>query len=167
MVGIHASTPDAVLDALFLPFSDGRLRLPGDGSVLFLRARNGYRLREVAQSGWLCEQSFKPFADALMRDGFTVGEAAPEARFARVLVLPPRQREEARALFARAAHHAEGGGHRSGLRSQRRGCEIRAVRPYCVTRIGEPSFEAQMPRVLGCFTGVIVRSIPARVVART
>ena len=110
MVGIHASTPDAVLDALFLPFSDGSLRLPGDGSVLFLRARNGYRLRELAQSGWLCEQSFKPFADALASDGFTVGEATPEARFALVLVLPPRQREEARALFARAALHAEGGG---------------------------------------------------------
>ena len=110
MVGIHASTPDAVLDALFLPFSDGSLCLPGDGSVLFLRARNGFRLREFARSGWLYEQSFKPFADALMRDGFTVGEAAPEARFACVLVLPPRQREEARALFARAVRHAEGGG---------------------------------------------------------
>jgi 16S rRNA (guanine1207-N2)-methyltransferase len=110
MVGIHASAPDAVLDALFLPLSDGPLRLPDDGSVLFLRARDGYRLREVAQSGWLCEQSFKPFADALARSGFTIGEAAPDARFKLVLVLPPRQREEARALFARAAQHAEGGG---------------------------------------------------------
>jgi 16S rRNA (guanine1207-N2)-methyltransferase len=110
MVGIHASTPDAVLDALFLPFSDGSLRLPGDGSVFFLRARGGYRLRELAQPGWLCEQSFKPFADALMRDGFMVGEATSDARFALVLVLPPRQREEARALFARAVRHAEGGG---------------------------------------------------------
>jgi 16S rRNA (guanine1207-N2)-methyltransferase len=110
MVGIHASAPDAVLDALFLPFSDGVLRLPADGSVLFLRARDGYRLREMAQPGWLCEQSFKPFADALARSGFTLGEAAPDARFKLVLVLPPRQREEARALFARAAMHAEGGG---------------------------------------------------------
>jgi 16S rRNA (guanine1207-N2)-methyltransferase len=110
MVGIHASTPDAVLDALFLPVSDGSVRLPADGRVLFLRARQGYRLREVAQPGWLCEQSFKPFADALMRDGFTVGDATPDARFSLVLVLPPRQREEARALFARAALHAEGGG---------------------------------------------------------
>jgi 16S rRNA (guanine1207-N2)-methyltransferase len=110
MVGIHASTPDAVLDALFLPLSDGSLRLPVDGSVLFLRARDGYRLREMAQRGWLCEQSFKPFADALARSGFTIGEATPGARFKLVLVLPPRQREEARALFARAAQHAEGGG---------------------------------------------------------
>ncbi|RDS80393.1 class I SAM-dependent methyltransferase [Dyella psychrodurans] len=110
MVGIHASTPDAVLDALFLPVSDGSVRLPADGRVLFLRARHGYRLCEVAQPGWLCEQSFKPFADALMRDGFIVGDATPDARFSLVLVLPPRQREEARALFARAARHAEGGG---------------------------------------------------------
>jgi 16S rRNA (guanine1207-N2)-methyltransferase len=109
MVGIHASAPDAVLDALFLPFSDGPLRLPADGSVLFLRARDGFRLREVAQPGWLCEQSFKPFADTLARSGFTIGEAASHARFKLVLVLPPRQREEARALFARAAQHAEGG----------------------------------------------------------
>jgi len=110
MVGIHASAPDAVLDALFLPFSDGSLRLPADGNVLFLRARDGYRLREMAQAGWLCEQSFKPFADALAHSGFMIGEAAPNARFKRVLVLPPRQREEARALFARAALHADGGG---------------------------------------------------------
>jgi 16S rRNA (guanine1207-N2)-methyltransferase len=109
MVGIHASAPDAVLDALFLPFSDGSLRLPVDGGVLFLRARDGYRLREVAQPGWLCEQSFKPFADALARSGFTIGDAAPDARFKLVLVLPPRQREEARALFARAALHADDG----------------------------------------------------------
>jgi 16S rRNA (guanine1207-N2)-methyltransferase len=107
--GIHASAPDAVLDALFLPFSDGALRLPADGSVLFLRARDGFRLREVVQQGWLCEQSFKPFADALARSGLTLGEAAADARFKLVLVLPPRQREEARALFARAALHAEGG----------------------------------------------------------
>lgn len=110
MVGIHASAPDAVLDALFLPCSDGPLRLPADGSVLFLRARDGYRLREIAQPGWLCEQSFKPFADALARSGFTLGEAAPDARFKLVVVLPPRQREEARTLFARAALHADGGG---------------------------------------------------------
>ncbi|QAU23416.1 class I SAM-dependent methyltransferase [Dyella sp. M7H15-1] len=110
MIGIHASVPDAVLDALFLPFTDSPLRLPADGNVLFLRARDGYRLREVARPGWLCEQSFKPFADALTHSGFTVGEAALDARFKVVMVLPPRQREEARALFARAAWHADGGG---------------------------------------------------------
>jgi 16S rRNA (guanine1207-N2)-methyltransferase len=107
--GFHASTPEAVLDALFLPFAEELLRLPADGNVLFLRARNSYRLREVAQRGWLCEQSFKPFADALARDGFDVAEPADDARFKLVLLLPPRQRDEARAWFAKAARHAEGG----------------------------------------------------------
>jgi 16S rRNA (guanine1207-N2)-methyltransferase len=107
--GFHASTPEAVLDALFLPFADGVLHLPADGNVLFLRARNSFRLREVARPGWLCEQSFKPFADALQRDGFHVAEPADDARFKLVLLLPPRQRDEARAWFAKAVRHAEGG----------------------------------------------------------
>ena len=107
--GFHASTPEAVLDALFLPFADGLLHLPADGNVLFLRARNSFRLREVARSGWLCEQSFKPFADALQHDGFHVAEPADDARFKLVLLLPPRQRDEARAWFAKAVRHAEGG----------------------------------------------------------
>jgi 16S rRNA (guanine1207-N2)-methyltransferase len=110
MVGIHASTPDAVLDALFLPLADGSLRLSSDARVLFLRARDGFRLREVATREWLCEQSFKPFAETLMCSGLTVVEVADDARFDLVLVLPPRQRDEARALFARAAQHADGGG---------------------------------------------------------
>lgn len=109
-VGFHASTPEAVLDALFLPFSAGALRLPADGSVLFLRARGGYRLREVAQASWLCEQSFKPFADGLMHDGFKLDTPSADARFKLVLLLPPRQRDEARACFAKAVRHAEGGG---------------------------------------------------------
>jgi 16S rRNA (guanine1207-N2)-methyltransferase len=108
--GFHASAPEAALDALFLPFSDGLLQLPADGNVLFLRARDGFLLREVAQRNWLCEQSFKPFADALVRSGCKVGEADTAARFKLVLVLPPRQRDEARAWFAKAARHAEGGG---------------------------------------------------------
>jgi 16S rRNA (guanine1207-N2)-methyltransferase len=108
--GFHASAPEAVLDALFLPFSDGLLQLPTDGSALFLRARDGFRLREVAQRDWLCEQSFKPFADALIRSGYKVGEADADARFKLVLLLPPRQRDEGRAWFARAARYAEGGG---------------------------------------------------------
>lgn len=110
IVGLHASAPEDVLDALFLPFADGSLQLPVDGSVLFLRARDGFRLREAAHRDWLCEQSFKPFAEALLRSGLTVGEAAPDAHFKVVLVLPPRQRDEARAWFARAAHYARMGG---------------------------------------------------------
>ena len=77
--------------------------------MLFLRARAGVRVREMAQPQWLCEQGFMPFADELGRCGLRVGEAADE-RFPLVLVLPPRQRDEARALFARALQHTAPGG---------------------------------------------------------
>lgn len=78
--------------------------------MLFLRARAGVRVREMAQPQWLCEQGFMPFADELGRCGLRVGEAAADERFPLVLVLPPRQRDEARALFARALEHTAPGG---------------------------------------------------------
>ncbi|MCD7099275.1 class I SAM-dependent methyltransferase [Stenotrophomonas sp. MMGLT7] len=150
---------DAPLETLLLPFANGSLRWP-TGRALFLRARAGWPLREQVRGELLCEQSFRPFAQALERDGWPVvscqrsdagpapaldshrrgadiartaslgdgprlalqadggahdrhlnadatlaDEAALDAgdeRFELVLVLPPRQREEARALFARA-----------------------------------------------------------------
>ena len=97
-----AAASDVALDALFVPFHTGALRLPADGRVLFLRARDGFALREMAKPGWLCEQTFKPFADALEGSRISVGSPEPGALFSLVLLLPPRQREEARALFARA-----------------------------------------------------------------
>ena len=100
--GIFAAVPDSALAALFVPFETSQLVLPADGRVLFLLARAGVRLREMAQPGWLCEQGFMPFADELARNGLRVGEPAPGERFSLVMVLPPRQRDEARALFARA-----------------------------------------------------------------
>ncbi len=84
--------------------------MPGTGRVLFLRARAGTQVREIAQPGWLCEQSFLPFADALRRCGLRVGEPAADETFPLVLVLPPRQRDEARAVFARALQHVAAGG---------------------------------------------------------
>jgi len=108
--GFFAAAPDAALAALFVPFETGELQLPADGRVLFLRARAGVHLREMAQPGWLCEQSFLPFADELGRCGLRVGEAAADEKFPLVLLLPPRQRDEARALFARALQHLAPGG---------------------------------------------------------
>lgn len=109
-----ASLQDAPLETLFLPFTQGPLRWP-TGRALFLRARDGWPLRQhAATGGLLCEQSFRPFAEALERSGWDVlDEAAVEAsgtRYPLVLVLPPRQREEARALFARAVALAAPGG---------------------------------------------------------
>ncbi len=105
---------DAPLQTLFLPFTQGQLRWP-DGPVLFLRARDGWPLREHADAGQLvCEQSFRPFAQALEHSGWQVRDEATieadAARYPLVMVLPPRQRDEARALFARALALAAPGG---------------------------------------------------------
>jgi len=96
------SASDDALDALFVPFATGDLSWPGDGSVLMLRARDGFALREARRSGWTLQQSFKPAADALARSGFETSPDVPEGRFRIVMVLPTRQREESRALFAQA-----------------------------------------------------------------
>lgn len=109
-----AAPHDAPLETLFLPFANGALRWP-QGPVLFLRAREGGTLRQHADPAQLtCEQSFRPFADVLERSGWTVRSEdeieADATRYALVLVLPPRQREEAKALFARAVALAAPGG---------------------------------------------------------
>lgn len=108
--GFADAAPEAVLGALFLPFEVGALHLPADGRVLFLGARAGSRVRELAQPGWLCEQSFAPFAAELARCGLRVGEPAAGETFPLVLLLPRRQREETRALLARALAHLAPGG---------------------------------------------------------
>ncbi|TCV93214.1 16S rRNA m(2)G 1207 methyltransferase [Luteibacter rhizovicinus] len=105
--GLHS---DVALDALFVPFDTGDLRFPADGRVLFLRARDGFRARELRRPGWVMQQSFRPFADALERSGFDVVADAPDEVFPLVLVLPTRQREETRALFARALRQVAPGG---------------------------------------------------------
>ncbi len=92
----------AALAALFTPFRQGALAWPD--RVAFLRARLGAALTEMPRAQLVCEQSFKPDADALLSAGFAVSaqiSASPGA-FPLVLVLPPRQREESRALLARA-----------------------------------------------------------------
>lgn len=125
----------AALEVLLSPFDDGALSWPSEGGVVFLRAREGAALARAPRPGLVCEQSFAPEAAALRRAGRTLRDAyvpqgASEAdaidvasaeaassdgrdgvrRYPVVLVLPPRQREEARALLARAvAQCAEGG----------------------------------------------------------
>jgi len=106
--------PDPALDALLLPFQQGDLSWPA-GPILFLRARDGAALRQFPLDRLLCEQSFKPAADRLMQAGLDTVEdvssvPAPADGYALVLVLPPRQRDEARALFARALSLAAPGG---------------------------------------------------------
>lgn len=100
-----AASGDPALDALFVPLASGEVKLPENSRVLFLRARDGFRLREMAQPGWVCQQTFKPFADALRRSGLQAREPGSGEMFDLVLLLPPRQRDEARALFAQAVRH--------------------------------------------------------------
>ncbi len=102
---------DPALDALMLPFAQGQLAWP-DGPVLFLRARDGAALRQLPLADLVCEQSFRPDAELLERAGLrVVADAADDgARYPLVLVLPPRQREEARALLARAVQLVAPGG---------------------------------------------------------
>ncbi len=99
---------DPVLDTLFLPLEDGAIDWPANGPALFLRARTGDALDEIARDKLVCEQSFKPAHDALLRAGFQMREG--DAPSSLTLVLPPRQREESRALLARAILETAQGG---------------------------------------------------------
>jgi 16S rRNA (guanine1207-N2)-methyltransferase len=102
-------SPLAALDALQHAVTSGQIAVPAEGRVLFLRARDGH-WPGVSRAHWVCQQGFKPFAEALEHGGCQVREPGPGERFPLVLILPPRQREEARAVLARAAEHLEGGG---------------------------------------------------------
>ena len=107
----HLPRSDAALETLFLPLVAGEVRWPASATALFLRARSGWPLLQFPIGGFVCEQSFRPFADALQRDGLVVTATDDgNASFQLVLALPPRQRDEARALLARAVlRTAEGG----------------------------------------------------------
>ncbi|WP_132999953.1 class I SAM-dependent methyltransferase [Luteimonas arsenica] len=106
-----SSHGDPALDALMLPFADGTLaREPG---ALFLRARKGAALAAGDWPGLDCETAFRPDAAALERAGIAVASESMavdgEAGRPLVLLLPPRQRDEARALFAEALSRAAPG----------------------------------------------------------
>ena len=101
-------TPDdPALGTLLLPFQRELLQWPA--GTAFLRARCNPALLREAPPQLVCEQTFKPDADALSSAGLTVTPSL-EGRHALVLVLPPRQRDEARALIARAIDMIQPGG---------------------------------------------------------
>ncbi|MFY2763214.1 class I SAM-dependent methyltransferase [Arenimonas sp. MALMAid1274] len=97
------------LDVLLLPLQSGALAWPAPGGTLFLRARAGAALHEARAQRIVCEQGFRPWAAALEREGVAVSDSN-SGRFDRVLLLAPRQREESRALLARAIAQAAPGG---------------------------------------------------------
>lgn len=101
-------TADPALETLLLPLRLGLLQWPGD-AVLFLRARDGASLHDLSLPGLVCEQTFKPDADALSAAGLSL-DVVESRKYPLVMVLPPRQRDEARALLARAVSLVEPGG---------------------------------------------------------
>lgn len=107
-----ANTRDNPLDALMHPFAEGLLHWPAAGDVLFLRGREGAALHAHRRPALAATQPFRPEAARLQRLGIELldEDALPDASFALVLVLPPRQREEARALLAKACAALAPGG---------------------------------------------------------
>ena len=105
-----AAAEDPALSALLLPLRDGHLSWPTAG-VLFLRARAGAALQSQDWPGLLCEQSFRPDYDRLVQAGLqATAQFEGTGKFALVMVLPPRQRDESRALLARAVAATAPGG---------------------------------------------------------
>ena len=113
---MNSAHRDLALDALFLPLAGGTLQWPvvdaDRPAVLFLRAREGAAMQPWRGRGLVCTQAFKPEADRLRLIGATLldEDTLPDAAYPLVLVLPPRQREEARALLAKACAAVAPGG---------------------------------------------------------
>lgn len=107
---------DPALATLALPFEQGELAAPSGGRVLFLRARAPLPAALVhgafERDALVCEQTHRPAVDVLERERLVVDPRAGDAAasFAMTLVLPPRQREESRALLARAVDATADGG---------------------------------------------------------
>ena len=97
-------------EALFAAVDDGELTIDAAQRVLVLGARDADAWRHRAGTAWCCEQTFKPWAQALARAGLRVEESVDEGDFDAVIVFAPRSRERTRALHARAAQRVREGG---------------------------------------------------------
>ena len=100
-----SDSANAPLKTLTLPFSRGELDWPVSGRVACLRAHAGLELPAGVDAAALAaEQSYLPHVLALRRAGWNVVDVleGQDGSFDLVLILPPRQKDEARALFARA-----------------------------------------------------------------
>jgi 16S rRNA (guanine1207-N2)-methyltransferase len=93
-----------VFDTLLLALEDGAVPLPASGPILVLNAEPGPWLMQLPKDQLVCRTSFKPNHAALVAAGLNVlpvdSVDLPEA--ALTIVVPPRQRDQARALYARA-----------------------------------------------------------------
>ncbi len=100
---------DPVLETLLLPLTGGDIDMP-DGQALFLRARMGDALGRLPRELLVCDQSFRPARDALARADYALRAPDDDRAYPLVLVLPQRQRDENRALLARAIKATSEGG---------------------------------------------------------
>jgi 16S rRNA (guanine1207-N2)-methyltransferase len=102
-----------VFDTLLLALEDEAVPLPESGPILVLNAEPGPWLMQLPKDQLVCRTSFKPSHDALTAAGFNVLPAdsvdLPDSRL--IIVVPPRQRDQARALYARALLAAPEGGY--------------------------------------------------------
>lgn len=103
------SSADPALDALWYPFSSGALRWPEAGPVVLVGARLGPVLRAGSWQGLVCETEDRGDFESLQAAGLQV-RRQEDSPAAAVLLLPPRQREQARAEYARAAQRVSTGG---------------------------------------------------------
>lgn len=112
----------SLLDTLLLPFESKVLAWPDDAAIWFGGARDGMALHRQNLQHVTCEQGFKPWADQLQAGGLHVTNAERDwpcdveqttptlpADVKLILLLPPRQREQARALLARSMASAADG----------------------------------------------------------
>ncbi|WP_142849132.1 class I SAM-dependent methyltransferase [Telmatospirillum sp. J64-1] len=120
---------EAALDTLFLPLDRGEIDIP-DRS-LFLRARLHPFLAQLP--GLVCQQSFRPWHDALAARNIAI-EEAPQGGYPLVLFLPTKQRDETLAGFARAFDLCAPGG---------------TVLCAMSNTLGASRFEAQMKSLAG------------------
>ncbi|MET0289623.1 MAG: methyltransferase [Pseudoxanthomonas sp.] len=96
-----ATDTDLPMQALAYALERGGLE-PAQGMTLLLRARPGAALRTLGGVALQCQQSFRPAFEALHKERLQTVEQVEELTrgAARVIALPPRQREESRALLA-------------------------------------------------------------------
>ena len=93
-----------VFDTLLLAFDGGAVPMPETGTILVLNAEPGPWLAQLPKERVVCRTTFKPAHEALRAAGYAVLDVdsveLPDA--ALTIVVPPRQRDQARALYARA-----------------------------------------------------------------
>ncbi len=103
----------AVFETLLLAIESHAVPLPAEGPILVLNATPGDYLTRFPRDRLIVRTSLKPAHDALTAAGFDV--MAPDSvelpAAGLTIVLPPRQREQARAVFARAVMAAPAGGY--------------------------------------------------------